>query len=245
MNKKIYLDLTKSYEQENKLIESFIRRQASNGELIHILEAGCGREWPFKLEGIKYILTGVDTDKEALKIRKNNLNDLHETIEGDLSSIDLGMDRYDMIYCSFVMEHIERADVVMRSFVKWLKPNGIIIIKIPDPYSAFGFVTRITPHWFHIFYYRILGKKSAGKPGYAPYPTYYHSVVSRRGMREFCNKIPNIIIEAEYGDGYWRPGRGTLKIFIHIIKIAINIMSIGSLSYKHTNLLYIIRKNNT
>ena len=243
MNKKRHLELIEDCKQEYEMIESLIRNMASNSEPIHILEAGCGRQWPFRLEGIQYILTGVDMDKDALEIRKNTLSDLHETIEGDLCSVDLGTDRYDVIYSSFVIEHIQRADVVMKNFIKWTKPNGIIIIRIPDSYSVGGYITRITPYWFHIFYYRFLGKKDVGKPGCGPYPTYYHSIVSRSGIRDFCNDRGNsIVLDSEFGAGYFRPGRGAKKTLIHIFKKVINIISIGLLSDKHTNLLYIIRK---
>jgi len=239
-----YLELIEDRRQEHEIIERLIRKKASNSEPIHILEAGCGRKWPIRLEGIQYILTGVDTDKDALEIRKNTVADLHETIEGDLCSVDLGADRFDVIYCSFVLEHIKRADFVMKNFVKWAKPDGIIIIKVPDPRSVQGYITRITPHWFHVFYVRfILGNKNAGKPGYWPYPTYYHPIVSRSGIRCFCNDGGNnIVLHAEYGDGYHRPGQGYTKTLIHMFKKVINMISIGILSDKHTNLLFILRK---
>jgi len=244
MYKERYLELIEDHRQEHEVIEKLIRKKASNSEPVHILEAGCGRKWPITLEGIQYFLTGIDIDKDALEIRKNSLCDLHETIEGDLCSVDLGADRFDVIYCSFVLEHIKRADIVIKNFVTWAKPDGIIIIKIPDPHSVQGYITRITPHWFHVFYYRfILGRKNAGKPGYPPYPTFYHPIVSRSGIRCFCNdERNNIALDAEYGDGYLRPGRGSMKTLIHMFKKVINIISIGFLSDQHTNLLLIMRK---
>lgn len=246
LNKERYFELIEDSKQEHEIIERLIRKKASNSEPIHILEAGCGRRWPFRLEGIQYNLTCVDMDKDALEVRENTLSDLHETIEGDLCSIDLGADRYDVIYSSFVLEHIKRADLVMKNFVRWAKPNGIIIIKVPDANSVGGYITRITPHWFHIFYYRfILGNKDAGTPGYGPYPTYYHSIISRSGMRDFCNdRNNNIVLDVEYRSGFFRPGRGAMKILIHIIERVINIISLGSLSIKHSRLLYILRKKN-
>ena len=244
MSKERYLELIKDRKQMNEMIESLIIKKASNSEPIHILEAGCGSRWPFRLEGIQYNLTGIDMDKDALEIRKNTVSDLHETIEGDLCSVDLGADRYDVIYSSFVLEHIERADLVMKNFVKWAKPNAIIIIRVPDSHSVRGYITRITPHWFHVFFYRfILGNKNAGKLGYGPYFTYYHPIISPSGMRDFCNdRSNNIVLDAEYRDRDIWPERGAMKMLIHIIKKVINIISMGSLSDKHSDLLYILRK---
>jgi SAM-dependent methyltransferase len=242
MDEKIELKLVESVAQEHDMIESIIKNKASKNEPIHILEAGCGRRWPFRLEGIQYVLTGVDMDKEALEARKNTLSDLHETIEGNLCSVDLGTDRFDVIYSSYVLEHIKNADKVLENFARWVKPNGIIIIRIPDPCSVYGFFARITPHWFHVLYYRFMGDKNAGKPGYAPYPTYYHPIVSRSGIHKFCHNHDNgMVLDSEYGIDF-KPGQGVKKTLIQIIKKATNVISFGALSNRHTNLLYVIRK---
>jgi hypothetical protein len=41
--------LIEDSRHEDEMIERLIRKRASNGEPIHILEAGCGRKWPFNL----------------------------------------------------------------------------------------------------------------------------------------------------------------------------------------------------
>lgn len=242
-----HLELIDSQRQEDELIEKFIRDMSDGCRPLDILEAGCGREWPFQLDDVDHVLTGIDRDRAALDIRKNTVADLDESIEGDLCFIDLPANRYDVIYCSFVLEHIEQADLVIENFVKWVKPNGLIIIKIPDPYSVYGFITRTTPHWFHVFFYRFfLESTTAGKPGYPPYPTYYNPIVSRRGIRKFCENSSNkLTLDAEYGDGFLRPGTGAKKILIHAIKKIFNLLSLGTLSDRHTNLLYLLRKGNT
>ena len=117
-----------------------------------------------------------------------------------------------------------------------------MVIRVPDPNSVYGYITRVTPHWFHVFYYRLLGNRNAGKPGYAPYPVYYNQVISRGGIRDFCGKN-NLTLLAEYGDGYWRPGKGIAMLLIHLIKIIISTLTLGKLSSKHTNLLYILKVN--
>ena len=237
------LELTPSYEREYRLIEGFIKQMAPTNGVIRILEAGCGQRWVLSLDGVKYILTGIDSDPHALDIRKNVMKDLDEAVLGDLRTVFFDAGKFDVIYNAFVLEHIHGAESVLDAFVRWLKPGGLIIIRIPDPDSVQGFITRVTPHWFHIFYYRyILKKKTAGLPGYAPYPTYYDSVVSRQGLREFCEKN-NLSIEAEYGDGYMRPGSGLIQVAIDVIKRTIAFISFGKLSARHTNLLYVLQLN--
>jgi SAM-dependent methyltransferase len=236
------LEIINRRENLKSKIENHIRSISVSGHTLKILEAGCGRKWDPNLDGINYFLTGVDLDKAALEIRMNTQNDLHEIIEGDLRSVQLTNNSYDVIYNSFVLEHIKGADQVLMNFVRWVKPNGIIILHIPDPFSVYGFIARHTPHWFHVFFYRIIcGIETAGKPGYAPYPVYYDSVVSRKGIYNFCSRN-NLMVLAEYGDGYSRPGKGIVKLLIHLAKKLFSILSFGHLSSRHTNLSYVLQK---
>ena len=158
-------------DEVDEIVRTSFEGMANEDHPIDILEAGCGRRWPFGLT-IPFTLTGIDIDADALDIRKNEVRDLDEAIVGDLRTADLGKQRFDVIYSSFVLEHVSPADAVLENFVSWLKPGGTLILKFPDRDSVFGFITRFTPHWFHVFYYRWLrGFKDAGKPGFWPYPT--------------------------------------------------------------------------
>ncbi|MBN2102853.1 class I SAM-dependent methyltransferase [bacterium] len=237
------LELTKSWDHESEIMGNYIKVKSVGGDVLQILEAGCGKSWSLNLDGVEYVLTGVDTDKVALEMRKNIINDLDKAVEGDLRYVVLKNHQYDVIYSSFVLEHIKGAEQVLNNFVYWIKPAGIIIIRIPDPNSVQGFLTRITPHWLHILYYRfLLGRQNAGKAGYAPYPVHYDPVVSRKGMREFCRRN-NVDILAEYGDGHIRPGKGfVVRLFIHFLKYVVHLFSFCLLSARHTNLLYILQK---
>lgn len=232
-----------SPEQEVDLIESYIKAKAVNGVPLRILEAGCGQRWPLKLSGVNFVLTGIDLDKKALEIRKNVAGDLDEGIAGDLCSIDLGEKHFDVIYNSFVLEHVEHADRALSNFSKWSRPGTLVVLKIPDPHSVRGFITRVTPHWFHVFYYRyVLGAKNAGKPGYAPYATYYHPVVSRTGIRRFCQDN-NFTVCEERGDGGYQPfGKGAVALATRLIVHAVHALSFRRLTSKHTDLLYILEK---
>jgi hypothetical protein len=88
-----------------------------------------------------------------------------------------------------------------------------------------------------------VGEKNAGNPGYGPYRTYYHPIVSRSGLRDLCNDESNRIeILEEYGDGYIKPGRSGVKTILQVLKRIINIVSLGKLSDRHTNLFFVMRK---
>jgi SAM-dependent methyltransferase len=236
------MDLIQSREKECEVIVDYIKAQSTSAKPLEILEAGCVRRWQLNLNGVEYVLTGVDLDAAALKMRKDDIGDLDIAVEGDLRSVQLPEHHYDVIYSSYVLEHIKGAEQVLNNLSRWVKPGGIIVIRIPDPHSVHGFITRMTPHWFHVLYYRIfLGFRNAGKPGYEPYPVHYDPVVSRRGIWDFCKKNDFTVL-AEYGDGYMRPGKGVFRLLIHSVKVVGSILSFGALSSRYSNLLYIVQK---
>jgi SAM-dependent methyltransferase len=228
--------------QKIPLLDRFIRAQGTNDQAIQILEAGCGQRWLLKLDGKKFFLTGIDLDKDALEIRRTVRKDLDEAIHGDLRSVEFDTRRFDVIYSAFVLEHIAGAESVLSRMTGWLKPGGIIIIEIPDPDCVKGLVTRISPHWFHVFYYRfVLGIKTAGQPGHGPYRTYFDPVVSRRGVREFCRE-KGLRIEAEYAFATDGPSNKLMRALVAMATKVTSALTLGRTSGRHADLLYVLRR---
>ncbi|MCA9782751.1 MAG: class I SAM-dependent methyltransferase [Calditrichaeota bacterium] len=241
------LTLIGSWKAEVDYMASLILSvPVESGESMRILEAGCGRKWPFNFSAVPHHLTGVDLDAMALQIRAQTLGDLHEAIVGDLCTVDLGENKFHVIYCSFVLEHIPEARKALENLIRSTRQGGVIIVKVPDPVSVQGFVTRWTPHWFHVLYYRhILRNPNAGKPGHGPYPTHYTPVISRPGIRQFCdNSEGRVAMEMELGDGYSSPGKGLRGKLIWLAKSTFWMLSLGRLSRTHTDLLFVMRKAN-
>lgn len=229
------------FSEQTVLIEDQIRRELGHAGPIRILEAGCGRKWPLDLKGIEHNLTGLDIDKAALDIRKNVTRDLDDTIHGDLRYADLGAEKFDVIYSAYVLEHIKEAEAVLQNFSKWLRKGGLLILLIPDADSVRGFITRITPHWFHVFYYRcVLRLPNAGKPGYGPYATYYAPVVSRHGIRKFCEKQHFRICEERGSASYL--GHGLVAVLSRTLARVIAWLSLGRLKDNHADLMYVLKK---
>ncbi|MEO0769234.1 MAG: class I SAM-dependent methyltransferase [Cyanobacteria bacterium J06649_4] len=221
-------------------------KTASPTQRLDILEAGCGREWTLDLGQTEYKLTGVDLDAHALDARINEMKDLDEAIVGDLCSVDLSESTYDVIFNAYVIEHIEEAHVALENFTQWLKPNGQLILLFPDRDTVYGFLTRITPHWLHVFYLRYLSpwkNKNAGKEGYGPYPTYHAPVVSRQGIEQFCQEN-GLSIEAEYASNtYITQNSGLKALLLRTIVSTVCLLSLGTLESRYNNLIYLIKKS--
>jgi SAM-dependent methyltransferase len=231
-----------SWSDQSRAMEEHIVRYAEGKERIEILEAGCGNKWSLELGDVRFRLTGVDLDEDALDIRKNTKKDLDVAIVGDLLDVDLEDEAFDVIYSSYVLEHVGGAERVLENFVRWLRPGGLIILRIPNRDSAKGFLTRVTPFSLHVFYKRhIEGLPEAGTPGHAPYCTPFDRIVSRRGIHDFCRRR-SLELVAEYEIGYGSI-KNPLKLFaIMTVMGAVSALSLGRLSARLGNLIYVIEK---
>lgn len=229
---------------ETAIVSSYIQEVARNRGRLSILEAGCGRRWPIDLEGIEYDLVGIDVDEAALALRNETQGDLSLSIIGDLRTAAFDEASFDVIYNSFVLEHIDGAERVLDNFVRWLTPGGCIILKIPNRDSVKGFFTRITPFWFHVAYKKYFrGDRTAGKPGFGPYPTQFDEVVSSRGIDNYCQEWGLEIIGKYYfdcGNSVFAKQRWHRieKRFCSLVEA----LSAGRLSADHIDMLYVIRK---
>jgi SAM-dependent methyltransferase len=236
------LQILSSEEQESDLLAGFIRRQNRSGRVLEILEAGCGNRWTINLDGVPSRLTGVDLDSAALDIRKNQQHDLDEAILGDLRIATLNDNYYDVVYNSFVLEHIQDAEKVLDNFWRWLRPGGLLILKMPDRNSVHGFITRITPFWFHVWFKRHIEKMpNAGKPGFSPYPTVYDQVVSRKGILQWCADR-DAIVQGEYGARFYLDHLGMLTWPLRVFMRIAQWLSLGRLSADYNNLTFVIEK---
>ena len=234
------LNTVDSWDADAESLSSSIKRLEGP---LEILEAGCGREWPLDLDGVDYRLTGIDLDAHALESRVESVGDLHEAIVGDLTDRGaIAESRYDVIYSSFVLEHVRDAEMALDNMFRGLKPGGILLLRIPDRNSVYGWTARHTPFSVHVAYYRYFHRYAdAGKPGHAPYHTYYASVVSREGIREFCVKHGYSILE-ERGHTYYACGANARARITRAYTKVIAALSFGALDWKHDNLTYVIQK---
>jgi SAM-dependent methyltransferase len=237
------LQLLSNGGQGIEIIEQWIRRKTNAHRPLRILEAGCGNRWALKLEGVPYTFTGVDVDERALEIRKASLREGDRVLYGDLRDKNLfDAGQFDVINNSFVLEHVDGAEQVLDNFRHWLAPGGLLVLKIPDRNSVYGFVTRRTPLWVHVLYKKyVCGMKNAGKPGFDPYPTFYDRVVSREGIHAYC-RANGCKIRAEAGYANYLPRKPIVHALASAVVNVVGTLSFGKLDRRYNNLLFIIEK---
>ncbi|MBN1908670.1 MAG: class I SAM-dependent methyltransferase [Pirellulales bacterium] len=231
-----------SWEAEFETLSERVREMPGGDGVLRILEAGCGCEWALDLGDRAYHLTGVDIDKDAMEIRQRERGDLHEAIVGDLCTVELPENHFDVIYNSYVLEHIAGADRVLENFLRWLKPGGLLVLRIPDRDSVYGFLTRVTPLWVHVLYKRlVVGFHEAGTAGMGPFPTVYEQVVSRDGIRRWCAEH-DVAITTEFGTNHYMKEAGLLALPLRALVGTLRFLSFGRLAADHNNLTYVLQR---
>jgi SAM-dependent methyltransferase len=116
-------------------------------------------------------VTVVDIDEE--QVRNNSY--AQTTILGDIQSYRFAPNSFDLVICYNVIEQFPDVGAALSGLCESLKQGGLILIGAPNPKSLSGVVTKFSPHWFHVWFYRhVRGDEKAGQPGQAPFPTHFH-----------------------------------------------------------------------
>jgi SAM-dependent methyltransferase len=231
------------YADELTLLSDIIAREAEGKPVLRVLEAGCGREWHLRTESLPLEITGVDLDARALDYRHNVRKDLHRAILGDLRTVELPRGHYDVVFSSFVLEHIAEAERALDNMVQWLKPGGLLIVRVPDLAGFQTFAARILPHWAAVLYYRHGWKiENAGKPGFAPYPTHYDDVISVAGFRNYCRTAGLSLVQMLGVGNYAERGTGLLSRLVPFAARAVALASFGKVHDRHVDLTFVARK---
>lgn len=100
------------------------------GKNKRVLEIGCATGYiSERLKAQGCYVVGVEIDKNAAKIAKEICD---KVIEGDIETIELPPDKFDVITCIDVLEHLKNPKAVLEKVTYNLKENGIIIISVPN-----------------------------------------------------------------------------------------------------------------
>lgn len=164
-------------------VQDALRRELPQGPLA-IYEAGggsCSVVPPELLSRSRITVVDIDEDQ----VRNNTY--AHEAILGDVQAYRFGQETFDLVICYNVIEHLPHVGAALLNFRDALKRGGMILIGAPNPRSLSGIVTKYSPHWFHVWFYRhIRGIRDAGLPGEPPFPTFFHPLVTLPRLEAFA-----------------------------------------------------------
>lgn len=226
--------------QENQVNE-IVREYFEDQQEVRILEAGCGSATHIELLE-NYKVTGIDISMKQLERNKH----ISEKICADLETYLFKSQSFDIIICSYLLEHLKYPQKVMQNFIKALKPNGLIFLALPNIWSVKGLVTKFTPQYIHIWYYRdVLNFKDAGKDGFGPFKTYLKAFISPNNIKQFANRNNLKVIYFSYSTlpEYERMLKESL--FLNVVYIFISAIlwafSFGKIKSKRENYVVVLK----
>jgi SAM-dependent methyltransferase len=170
---------------QQSAMRQIVARHTRDMDTVRVLEAGCGSApSPVGLDGRAWYV-GLDISERQLA--RNTW--AHEKILGDVQSFDLPRDRFDVVACWDVLEHLPAPERAMDNLMRATRPGGLIVIKVPNPSSLKGVITRFTPYPVHVWVYRhIFGYPDAGSDDLGPFPTHLRPVLAPPRLREFARE---------------------------------------------------------
>ncbi len=192
-----------------------------------VLEAGCGSTSDVYLPFEKKVV-GIDIDAEQLKH-----NDRVEAkIQGDLQTYELPQDKFDIVACVDVLEHLPFPEKAIANMIRSVKPGGYLLIAGPEPYSYKGFVAKYTPHSMRFFITKLLTGRSAQEfrrihgNGQIFLPTYLRPICSLKNFVAALKRYGlNVVFEKGYdvhSDGLraaYKPFLGAVNLFSRCIEV--------------------------
>jgi SAM-dependent methyltransferase len=224
-------------------VHDVLRRELPQGQLA-TYEAGggsCSVLPPELLSRSKVTVVDIDEDQ----VRNNSYAD--EAILGDVQTYRFGRETFDLVICYNVIEHLPNVDAALLNFRDALKRGGMILIGAPNPRSLSGVVTKYSPHWFHVWFYRhVRGDKKAGLPGHAPFPTLFHPLVSLPNLEAFAEQHGlQMIYRKQYESPRYPEMRRRKPVLAVLVDAAAKVMNFflpGKTDVRHGDYHVILRK---
>jgi len=149
-----------------------------------VMDAGCGGAMRVKLPA-GAVLNGIDISPQSAA-RNTTLTDI---LIGDVQTYPLPRRAFDIVICWELLEHVPDPLAALSNLIAATKPGGYIVLAFPNRTSLKGLVTRLSPHGLHVWLLRqFWGQKNAGRPGFAPFPTYMPRALAPDRLESFIQR---------------------------------------------------------
>jgi SAM-dependent methyltransferase len=226
--------------EDTRTLESIVDSLLAGRKGIKILDAGCGSMNFFPHNKDAYRV-GIDVSQEQLD-RNTTLN---EKILGDLQEYAFPPSDFDMIICWHVLEHLPKPELALKNFAKAVNEGGIILLVCPNVLTVRGLLTKFTPHWVHVWYYRyVLRFKDAGLADNPPFKSYHRFAITPQALKKFARQNRLSIELFSYIN--WRHAEHEYALFRMIwnpINKLVNVLTFGKIGTDaEMGILCILRK---
>ncbi|MFB9250614.1 class I SAM-dependent methyltransferase [Sphaerisporangium melleum] len=207
------------------------------GRRLDILIAGCGSGEPFGVGRVDSRVTGVDEDIPVLRASIEGRTDLDARFLGDLRDAPLLPRTFDVVHAAFLLERLRNAELVLDRMVNALRPGGLLLVRMRDRATAYGFCDRVTPWWLR----RLLWSRLAPPDAVGPLPAVYEQVASREGIHSYC-LLRGLMIAEDYSGRSGPALRGRHPKLVGAALRAVEKLSGERLPTARDEIILVIRK---
>jgi len=120
----------------NSIIQGF---PGSDLASIRVLDVGCGNGWflavPLARRG--FDVTGIDLHEPSIDRARHFADGLTNVRFAVGTVSELGTARFDVVILSEVLEHVSDPKALLLASLERLKPDGIVLITVPNGYGEF------------------------------------------------------------------------------------------------------------
>jgi SAM-dependent methyltransferase len=224
-------------------VQKTVNRLLSGRTSIRVLEAGCGSTVHFSFP-VPCHLTGMDISRRQLERHAF----LEERIVGDLQTYELPAESFDAVVCWNVLEHLRHPEAAVSHLAAAIRPEGILVLACPNPYSFKGLGARLTPHWFHVWFYRaILGLKEAGSEDLGPFRTVMSFRIAPRplcALAESCGLTVELCMVSRGSRWCGRNSRmqRSIEWFLDVLAAALRVVTFGKFRGELAETRLVLRK---
>tara|TARA_R110002049_G_scaffold292252_2_gene476627 strand:- start:6353 stop:7237 length:885 start_codon:yes stop_codon:yes gene_type:complete len=198
--------LVRRFSLKNKLnlINSFSfgRHKSENSEIKQLLDIGCGTgDFLQMAQQNNWNVFGVEPNEQARKIANKKTND---TVFNSEQLFKFEAHRFDVITLWHVLEHLPNLEMHISAFKKLLKPNGTLVIAVPNYksydakyYKNFWAAFDVPRHLWHfnrVSISKLLEKQSMKVVKFKPmwFDAFYVSLLSEKYKSGKMNVIKGI-----------------------------------------------------
>ena len=149
--RELYRSLRPGYEDGVTLYARLVGQHVT--PRARVLDAGCGRGGVIELYGQQVEQAiGVDFDRESLSEHRC----LRQLVRGDLSRLPFPAACFDLVLCSWVLEHLARPDAIFVELARVLRTGGHLVLLAPNAWNYVTVAQRLVPGRFQRWLTRTL-----------------------------------------------------------------------------------------
>ena len=179
-------------------------------------------------------LTGLDVDPEVETNRA-----LVRAFVFDGSRFPFADAAFDACVSNYVVEHVPDPARHLAEVRRVLRPGGVYAFRTPNRHHYVGFVSSLTPHWFHELVANRL--RALPKGAHDPYPTVY-AMNSRGALGKLAREAAFHVDALEMIEPEPSYGAASRLVFYPLLAYERCVNSSAAFAGLRSNILAVLRK---